>query len=46
VLVELREQSTPRGVRESGKSVVEGAIRILNHMVKYTVRAPVVNSIR
>ena len=35
MLIELREQSAPRGVGESGEGAVERDVLILNHVVKY-----------
>ena len=35
MLVELREQRAPRGVREGPEGTVEGLVLILNHTVKY-----------
>jgi hypothetical protein len=35
VLVELREQSAPRGVGKRGEGAVERGILILNHVVKF-----------
>ncbi len=35
MLVELREQRPPRGVRERRESAIERLVLILNHTVKY-----------
>jgi hypothetical protein len=38
MLVELREQRAPRGIREGGKGAIERLVLILNHVVKYRRR--------
>ena len=43
MLVELRKQRAPRGIREGGESAVERLVLILNHAVKYRKLHPPVN---
>jgi hypothetical protein len=36
MLIELRQQSAPRGIGEGGERAIERAVLILNHVVKYS----------